>query len=89
MFYYHSFEQTSFFKRFNYFHDFIRFLFENTNVVMPDPSIFFSITAAVAESAVVNPEGTQTLLANGMNTFFNNGNPTGINGLRKLRNLPS
>ena len=56
---------------------------------MPDPSIFFSITAAVAESAVVNPEGTQTLLANGMNTFFNNGNPTGINGLRKLRNLPS
>ena len=56
---------------------------------MPDPSIFFSITASVAESAVVNPEGTQTLLANGMNTFFNNGNPTGINGLRKLRNLPS
>ena len=56
---------------------------------MPDPSIFFSITAAVAESAVVNPEGTQTLLANGMNTFFNNGKPTGINGLRKLRNLPS
>ena len=56
---------------------------------MPDPSIFFSITASVAESAVVNPEGTQTLLANGMNTFFNNGKPTGINGLRKLRNLPS
>ena len=56
---------------------------------MPDPSIFFSITAAVAESAVVNPEGTQTLLANGMNTFFNNSKPTGINGLRKLRNLPS
>ena len=56
---------------------------------MPDPSIFFSITASVAESAVVNPEGTQTLLANGMNTIFNNGKPTGINGLRKLRNLPS
>ena len=56
---------------------------------MPDPSIFFSITASVAESAVVNPEGTQTLLANGMNTFFNNSKPTGINGLRKLRNLPS
>lgn len=56
---------------------------------MPDPSILFSITASVAESAVVNPEGTQTLLANGMNTFFNNGKPTGINGLRKLRNLPS
>ena len=56
---------------------------------MPDPSIFFSITASVVESAVVNPEGTQTLLANGMNTFFNNGKPTGINGLRKLRNLPS
>ena len=56
---------------------------------MPDPSIFFSITASVAESAVVNPKGTQTLLVNGMNTFFNNGKPTGINGLRKLRNLPS
>ena len=31
--------------------------FENTNVVVPDPNIFWWITASVAHTAVVNPNG--------------------------------
>ena len=46
------------------------------------------MTASVTEAAAVNPEGTKTLLANGVSKFFINGKPVVINGLRKLRNLP-
>ena len=34
--------------------------FENTNVLVPDQSIFFSIIASVAEAAFVNPNGSNT-----------------------------
>ena len=44
---------------------------------------------SVVETAVVNPKGTKTLLANGVSTFFINGKPDVINGFRKLRNPPS
>ena len=39
--------------------------FENTNVVVPDSKIVFSMAASVADAAAVNPSGTKTLLANG------------------------
>ena len=44
------------------------------------------MAASVAEAGAVNSKGTKMLLANGVNTFFINGKPTDINGLRKLRN---
>ena len=47
------------------------------------------MTASVTEAAVVNPEGTKTLLGDGVSKCFINGKPAVINGLRKLRNPPS
>ena len=44
------------------------------------------MTASVTEAAVVNPEGTKTLLGDGVSKCFINGKPAVINGLRKLRN---
>ena len=40
-------------------------LFENTNVVVPDPNIFLGISASVLDAATVIPNGIKTLLANG------------------------
>ena len=45
--------------------------------------------ASVAGTTAVNQKGTKMLLANGVSAIFINGKPTGINGLRKLRNPPS
>ena len=55
---------------------------------MPDPKYFFWIDASVPYTATVNPNGTKTRLTNSVSTFFINGKPTDINGLRKLRNPP-
>ena len=63
--------------------------FENTNVVVPEPYIFYWIAASVAEGVAVNPNGTKTILANGASTLFINGKPTDNNDFRKLRNPPS
>ena len=41
--------------------------------------------ASVAEVVAINPNGTKTLLTNGLITFFINGKPAIINGLRKLK----
>ena len=41
----------------------------------PDPKIFLCIPASAADAAAVNPKGIKTLLANGLITFFINGNP--------------
>ena len=51
--------------------------------------IFFWIAASVADIAADNPNGDKTLLARGVSTFFTNGKPVVINGLRKLKNPPS
>ena len=44
--------------------------------VVPDPDIFLWIPESAAEAAVINPNGTNTLLANGWSTFFIHGKPT-------------
>ena len=51
-------------------------------VVVPDPTIFLCIPTSAADAAAVNPKGIKTLLANGLITFFVNGNPV-------FRNRPS
>ena len=43
---------------------------EIIKVVLPDPSIFLCIPASAADAAAVNPKGINTLLANGLITFF-------------------
>ena len=45
--------------------------FEIINVVVPEPCIFFSIPASIAEAAAVIPNGTKTFFAKGIATFFN------------------
>ena len=42
---------------------------------LSDPKIFLCIPASAADAAAVNPKGNKTLLANGLITFFINGNP--------------
>ena len=53
--------------------------FEMIKVVVPDPNICLCIPASAAVAAAVNPIGIKTLLANGLVTFFINGNPAFIN----------
>ena len=63
--------------------------FDIISVVVPDPKIFLCIPASAADAAAVNPKGIKTLLANGLITFFINGNPVFSNGPRSLpRNPP-
>ena len=64
--------------------------FEITKVVVPEPLyIFFCIPASAADATAVNPNGIKKLLANGLITFFINGNPDFNNGPRSLpRNPP-
>ena len=50
-------------------------LFDIISVVFPDPNIFLCIPASAADAAAVSPKGINTLLANGVTTFFINGNP--------------
>ena len=51
---------------------------------------FLCFPAFVADAAAVNPKGTKTLLANGLITFFINGNPVFSNVPRSLpRNPPN
>ena len=54
----------------------------------PDPKIFLCISSSAADAAPVNPKGIQTLLANGLITFFINGNPVFSNGSRILARNP-
>ena len=43
---------------------------------------FFGIAACADDAATGNPNGIKTRLANDVSTFFNNGKPSAINGLR-------
>ena len=49
-------------------------------LLLPDPKIFLCIPASAADAAAVNPKGIETLLANGLITFFINGHPVFSNG---------
>ena len=63
--------------------------FEIIKVVFPDPNIFLCIPASAADAAAVNPEAIKTLLANGLITFFINGNPVFSDGPSNIpRNPP-
>ena len=53
------------------------------------PNIFLWVAAAVADAAVVNPNGTKTLLANSFSTFFIKDKQGFSNGPKSLpKNLP-
>ena len=59
--------------------------FDTINVVIfPDPNIFLCLLASAADAAAVSPKGIKTFLANGLITFFINGNPVFSNGPRRL-----
>ena len=50
---------------------------------------FLCIPVSAADAAAVNPNGIKTILANGLITFFINGNPVFRNGSKSLpRNPP-
>ena len=51
--------------------------------------IFLCIPASAADAAAVNPKGIKTLLANGLITLFNKGNPVFSNGPRSLPRHPT
>ena len=59
-------------------------LFDIISVVSPDPNNFSCIPASAADAAAVNPKGIKTLLANGLITFYINGNPVFSNGASNL-----
>ena len=61
---------------------------EIINVVVPDQSIFLSIVASVTDAATVNPDGIETLLANGLSTFPIKGNSVFSNGPKSLPKNP-
>ena len=55
----------------------------------PDPKTFLCIPAYAADAAAVNPKGIKTVLANGLITFFINGNLVLSNGPSNVpRNPP-
>ena len=55
----------------------------------PEPNIFLCIATSAADAAAVNAKGINKLLANGLVTFFINGNPVISNGSSNLpRNPP-
>ena len=57
-------------------------------VVFPDPNIFLCIPASSADAPAVYPKGINTLLANGLITFFINGNPVFSKGPSNLPKNP-
>ena len=50
---------------------------------MLDPKISFWIAAPVADAAAINLNDNKTVLADDISSFFINGKPADINGLRK------
>ena len=49
---------------------------------MSDPIFLVGIAASVADTAVININGSKTLVANDVSTFFINGKPFDVNGPR-------
>ena len=56
----------------------------NKRWLCPDPKIYLCIPASAADAVAVNPRGMKKLLANGLITFFINGNPVFSNEARSL-----
>ena len=56
--------------------------------MLPDPNIFLCIPASAADAAAVNPNGINTLLANGFLTCFIKGNPVFDKGPSNLPKNP-
>ena len=50
----------------------------------PDPNIFLWIAGSVSDAAAVNCNGMETLLINGLNTFFIRDKPVFSNGNNSL-----
>ena len=65
------------------------FLSEIINSVAPDPYIFISIAASVADSVANNPNSIKMLLAKRVSTIFTNSKLLVINGLRNFYNPSS
>ena len=64
-------------------------LFDIINVaVFTHPNIFLFIPASAADAAAVSPKRISTLLANGVITFFVNGNPVFNKGPSNLPKNP-
>ena len=61
---------------------------EIINVVLPDPNILLLVAASVADADAVNPNGSETLLANCLSTFHVKGNPVFSNGPKRLPKNP-
>ena len=90
------------FKIFYYFNNIFHSLFDIISAVdegwlceaeeewrRPDRKVFLCISASAPDAAAVNPKGIKTLFANGLITFFINGNPVFSNGPSNLpRNPP-
>ena len=57
-------------------------------LLWPEPKIFICIPASAADAAAVYPKGIKALLANGLITFFINGNPVVSNGPSNLPRIP-
>ena len=66
----------------------MNFIIDIISVLFPDPNIFLCIPASAADAAAVNPKGIKTLLANGLITFFIDGNPAFSNGPSNLPKNP-
>ena len=62
--------------------------FEIIKVIFPDPNIFLLIPASATDAAAATPKGIKILLANGLITFFINGNPVFSNGQTNLPKNP-
>ena len=63
--------------------------FDIINVaIFPEPNIFLCVPASAADAAAVYPKGINTLLANGLITFFIKGNPVFNNGPNSLPRNP-
>ena len=57
-------------------------------LLWPDPNIFLCILVSAADAAAVNHKGINTLLANGLITFFIKDSPVFSNGPSNLPKNP-
>ena len=62
---------------------------EIINIVKPDPDIFLSIAASVANAATINPNGSKAFLANVLSTFSIKGYPVFSNSPKSLPKNPA
>ena len=63
-------------------------IFDIISVVFNDPKIFLCVPASAADAAAINPRGIKTPLANGLITFFINGNAVFTSGPSNLPRDP-